>query len=168
MSPRHAARWERLVTALMLAIVLAVLLAFVALLRPAPPWTPPQVNLQAPVVVDVKSAPGLSLDELAVIWQRDLRQPLVDPSPPEPPKPPPPPRLAVRLLGTAVEADRRYGLLRLSNNTTVVRPVGAEVEGFEVVSIRRGWARLRNGAREYDLIVPWYDRIAVQEPSNGR
>lgn len=59
--------------------------------------------------MDIARRPATSLAELAVIWQRDLRQPVID-APPEKPKPQAPePKLAIDLLGSAVEADARYG-----------------------------------------------------------
>lgn len=132
-------------------------LCMARLLWPLPVWTPPGVELEQPVVPKAET-PRLSLDDLAVIWKRNLRGPLFDP-PPEPVKPTEPARLVLSLVGTVVEPDRSYAVFRLADSSTVVKPVGAQVDGFDVVDVRRGIATLRNGSREYELKVPWFDRI---------
>jgi hypothetical protein len=133
---------------------------------PRPPWVPPECHVRQVAIAEKSPDRRSDLEALAVIWQRDLRRPLFDPAP-APTERPAEPSLAIRLLGTAVEADRRYGLFRLSNNHTTVRPVGSDVDGFEVVSIERGRARLRAGGRDYELLVPWYERIRAAEGRDG-
>lgn len=166
MNPRAARRIERLGSAVSAVVLGLTAWATITLWRPVAPWTPPPARADGPATAEQGARRSVSLGDLAVIWQRDLRQPLVDAvAQAEPPAPEPAP--AVQLLGTAIEADRRYGLFRLANQATVLRPVGAEVDGYSVIAIERGVARLRGGTREYELKVPWYDRIVQAEHNNG-
>lgn len=159
--PRHVRRWT---TALNAASVLVVAGAMCAGLRsawPLPAWTPPQLDQSAPEDGAVEARPALTLAELAVIWQRDLHQAVVDAPPPKPAARPPEPKLSIRLVGTAVESDHCFGMFRLANGRTVVKAVGTTVAGFEIVAVERGKAQLRRDARLYELRVPWYDRLAA-------
>lgn len=123
-------------------------------LRPPTPWVPPQLRV---IETAAPQPPArLTLDQLAVVWQRDLRQPVVDPPPASPPAAP---QLALRLEATAVEAQQRYGVFRLADSRMVLRPIGAVVDGFELVAVEPGRAVLRNAQQEFVLTVPWYDRI---------
>lgn len=167
MSPRAGHRLERLGTATCILIVAATAVGVYKLLRPLPTWQPPEINRQAPEKPKDADPRKPALSELAVIWQRDLRQPLFDPQPQSPPAPPPERPVAIELLGTVVEARQRYGLFRLSDRRTVIRPVGGDVEGYSVVGIERGRAQLRRGAREVELKVPWYDQIAEERTGDG-
>ena len=170
---RQPGHVRRLTTALNVAAVTVVLVSALACLRlvqPPPPWTPPQVQEDSAPTAEEHGPPQLTLADLAVIWERDLHQPVVDLPPPESPKPVAEPELSIRLIGTAVEPGGCYAVLQLSGGRTVVRPLGATVDGFEIVSIERGKVRLLNGARTYELTVPWYERIAaaVAEQHDGR
>lgn len=158
-NPIHVRRMTGTLNAATAVIGVATVWLVVRLLLPLPPWLPPGRETAPASTVDIAPRPAASLAELAVIWQRDLRQPVID-APPQKPKPQAPePKLAIELLGTAVEADAQYGIFRLADNSTVVKPVGQRVGEFEIVAIGRGSARLRNGRREYELRVPWYERI---------
>lgn len=166
MNPRAARRFERLGSAASAVVLGLTAWATITLWRPVAPWTPPLARPHGLATMDQHATRSVGLGDLAVIWQRDLRQPVVDAvAKVEPPAPEPAP--SVQLLGTAIESDRRYGLFRLANQTTVLRSVGTEVEGFAVIAIERGVARLRAGSHEYELKVPWYDRIVQTEHSNG-
>lgn len=163
MSPRTARRLTCLGTIGTIAIGTGAALTLYCLLRTPPAWVPPELDVR-PTPASPQDRPAApQLADLAVIWQRDLRQPLADPPPPKPPEPVPEPKLTVRLVGTAIEGNRQYGLFQVGNNPTVVKAAGASVEGFEIVSIARGRARLRSGAREYELTVPWYERLQAEE-----
>lgn len=151
MNLRIQRRWVRGAAAALLMLLLASVAGSLQLLRPLPAWTPPSVILSPS-----KPRPSSALD-LAVVWQRDLRQPLFD-APPLPAKPPPETPPPMQLAGTAVEAQRRFAIFALEGNT-VVKEVGETVGGWEVLTVERGRARLRKGAREVDLTVPWYDRL---------
>jgi hypothetical protein len=159
-----ARHWVRLGRVSLVLIGAAVVVALLYLLRPPPVWTPPNVSIATTQRTPARPAATVESADLAVIWQRDLRQPLVD----LPPAAPSEPKLAIRLVGTAVEPDRRYALFQLSNSTTVVKALGTRIEDFEVVAIERGRARLRGAGREYELTVPWYDRLPRSETDHGR
>jgi hypothetical protein len=125
---------------------------------PLPAWMPPPIELESEPDERRDPRPPLDAAQLAVIWQRDLRQSVVD-LPPVPRPAVPEAKLAIELIGTAIEADRQYGLFRLPNNTTTVKSVGSTIEGYRIVAIERGRARVRGDGREYELKVPWYDRL---------
>jgi len=131
------------------------------LLWPRVAWAPPQSPPAAAPAGQTDSPARLALADLAVIWERDLHQAVVDQPPPKAPEPPPDPKLALQLIGTAVEAGRQFGVFQLSAGRTVVKAVGSTVEGCEIVAIERGLARVRQGERIYELKVPWYNRLAL-------
>ena len=78
----------------------------------------------------------------AVIYQRDLRKPLVDAEAPkvEPPKPPP---LTVTLKGTVVEEGFSYAIFRNKAGEEKLLKVGDSLEGAEVTAIAEGQATVR-------------------------
>jgi len=156
---RHAGRLVDWACALAL---LGAGYAFVRLLAPLPPWNPPQLATPERDVHSADELRPLSESELAVIWQRDLRQSVVDAPPPRV-TPPEAPKLAVQLIGTVIEPQRRFGLFVTGRNQTIVKRVGERVDGFEVVAIERGQATLRQGQREYTLKAPCYDQIARRD-----
>jgi hypothetical protein len=148
--------------AISVVVLLTAAVLVVDLCRPLDPWMPPTLDRQPDRQAEQEPRSTPVLSDLAVIWQRDLRQTVIHlPQPPEQPKSEP--KLAVQLVGTAIECDRQYGVFQLKDNRTVVKAVGDEVDGYRIVAIDRGRARLRNGEREYELKVPWYDRIAAGE-----
>jgi hypothetical protein len=153
-------RLKRSLTAGLAALLLVAVGMAAWLAWPRPARTPPEVDLESPSRDKVRPVSRHSLTDLAVIWQRDLRQPVVD-RPQESPERPPEPKLAIQLVGTAVEAERCYGFFRLADTTTTVKAVGEVVDGFEIVAIERGRARLRNGDRGYELKVPRYDQLEM-------
>ncbi|MCA9243882.1 MAG: hypothetical protein KDA32_08020 [Phycisphaerales bacterium] len=128
-------------------------------------WRPPLIQLEerAPRAKPIRHT--LNERQLAAIWSRDLRQPLFDPTPT--PKPTPKreePKLDIELVATAIEADRRFAVFRLPDQTLAVRAAGAELRGFEIQTVERGQVTLVRGDREWRLRVAWYDKIAaVQE-----
>jgi len=146
--------------AISVAVLLTAAVLVVHLCTPTDPWTPPAFDRRLARQAEPEAGSMPALSDLAVIWQRDLRQPVID-LPEQPEQPKSEPKLAVQLVGTAVERDRQYGVFQLKDNRTVVKAVGDEVDGCRIVAIDRGRARLRSGEREYELKVPWYDRIAA-------
>ena len=99
-----------------------------------------------------------TLDELSGIWSRDLRQTLIEPEPkpkPRPKSPPPPVQVTLpRLLATFVEDGKAWGVFVDEKGTQRVRPVGARIDGFNIVNILPSSARLRRGDRTFDVEVP--------------
>lgn len=152
MRAAHVVKW------LGAATCAGLLVWAVRLLWPLPAWTPPKIA-QPVSATQPAAAAKRGVGDYAVIWQRDLRQPVVDmPAPPpavaiEPP-------LAIHLLGTAVADDQQLGIFALANNSIVVKKVGESLDGYELLSIARGEARLKRGDRKFDLRVPWFDQIA--------
>jgi len=155
----RARTWNRLAVAVSAAMILgaAGLTARLCAVRVA--WMVPEVD-PAPGRIAAAQRPAPTLAELAVIWQRDLRQPVVDRPPEAQREPKPECKLELQLIGTAVEREQRYGVFQLADGRAVVRSLGGDVGGYTIVEITRGRARVRSGAREYELRVPWYDRIA--------
>lgn len=163
MNERLVRRMPVLLNGAAIVILIGSGALLIQLLRPQPAWSPPETDLTPDTDVQPSHVQARSLSDLAVIWQRDLRQAVVDPPADPQPQTDTEPKLAVVLLGTAIEADRQYGIFRNANGATVVKPAGAVIDEYEVMSITRGRARLRNGQREYDLTVPWYDSIRSAE-----
>lgn len=161
MNPAQAKRLQRVLRSAPYIIVSIAALSLILLLR-LPDWTPPRVDLDAQAESDQPAREPRSAGDLSAIWRRDLRQALFDAAPVKN-VPVEDPKLAIALVGTALESERSFGIFRLPNNRTVVRPVGAIVQGFEVVAVQRGLARLRDGSRVYELKVPWFDRIQRDE-----
>ncbi len=160
MSANRSHLFDRLATVISVGGPAVAIGFAIYLCLPAAPWTAPAIDLEPDHDPVPRRRQKLKLSDLAVIWQRDLRQPVVDP-PAEKPRQEKKQRLAIQLLGTAVETDRQYGVFRLSDNRTVVRAVGDEVDGFEIIQISRGRARLRNCQRECELRVSWFDQIVA-------
>lgn len=155
-------RWNS--TVVVTAIVCMPLLAVsVWAWWPIRSWQPPPVQKNSsPPADSAPPSPRAALAEYDVIWQRDLAQPVVDP-PPKANAPPVESAPPIALVGTAVAADERLGIFSLPNNSTVVKREGEIFQGFEVIAVERGRARLRRDGREFDLRVPWFDRIQLAE-----
>ncbi len=92
---------------------------------------------QANITVDrFVGEDGHSLkNELTESLGRPLQRPLFDPPPPVTVAPPPPPRLRVRLLGTALEAERAQAIVALASGETRFVGVGDDIDGSRIVSI---------------------------------
>ncbi len=157
-------RGQRAVDLLTVGVAVSTAAALLLLLRSLPAWQPPVLR-RTPASAAATSAPA-GRGNLTVIWQRDLRQPLVDPVI-KPVEAAPEPSPAIRLVGTAVENGRQYGVFQMPSNSLVVRAAGQRVEGYDIVAIRRGWAQLRSAGRSYELTVPWYERIRAAEASHA-
>lgn len=160
MKRRSSISQAQLALVVQAAIVVVTGVVIVRLIWPAPQWQPPSLDSAASGPASPLAAES-PLD-LAVLTRRNLRQPPVDPPAPAPAAPVPETPLAIRLIGTAVEAERSFAVFGLPDNHTLVREVGGNVEGYEVMEVKRGSARLRRGEREYEVRVPWFDRIAAE------
>lgn len=93
------------------------------------------------------------LSGYAPLWERNLRQPLFESTATAEPAPAAPPELPV-LVGTIVEPGRRFAHLRTPEGRTLVKPVSAVVESYEVIAIESGRVQLRRGSNEYWISVP--------------
>lgn len=134
---------------------LLVLAALLQALRWAAvePFRPPR-NVSAASRTATQPLPRAELN-MAAIWQRDLRQSLVE-QPPAAARPEALP--SIQLLGTAIEPQRRFGVFNVANRS-VIKEVGAEIEGYRIVGIDRGLARLQRADKNIELRVPWYDKL---------
>lgn len=157
MNPAARQQWMQRVIQLSILVIAALLL--IPRLRPLPAWTPPKFAPVASRPAEPESAPRLRLD-LARLAQRNLRQPPVDPSPVRP-APIPETPLGFQLAGTVVEPQRRFAVFTLAGASTM-RELGGTIADHELIAVERGWVRLRRGAREVELRVPWYERIVAE------
>jgi len=88
--------------------------------------------------------------------QRDLRRPLFDP-PPVPTqisRVPDKPRLALKLVGTAVEPGSTYGLFIDRSGKTKFAKVGEILDGAEITTINDGTATVLYHGETITLEVP--------------
>lgn len=142
----------------LLALVLAGWLAVDTLLLRERPAVPRRENRQVEYTTPPASSSPSELADLAPLWERDLNQQLFErPSRPEPkvqPAPPPKPVALPQLLATFVERDRRWGLFVTLEGKARVHPAGQRVDGFQIVAIEQGSARLRRDQHEYQLHIP--------------
>lgn len=123
---------------------------------PPTPWSPPSIDVQPSKPAE--TVPAEAPIDIDRVCRRNLRQPLTDaPAPVTTPAPEQP--LAIRLVGTAVEPDRRFGVFLLANNTTVLKEVGTSIDGYELIAVERGLAQLRRGERKIELRVPRYEQL---------
>jgi hypothetical protein len=111
-------------------------------------------NAQVPPATPENMIYGLSFYQ--PLWQRDLRQPPIPPSPPAPLEapPPPPPLELPRLVGTFVEAGAAYGHFEMRDGRTRIQSLDSKLEGYDVAAIQDGKAKLTHGSNEYWLEVP--------------
>lgn len=162
MNPMAAQIWMQRAIQVSLLVITGLLL--MPRLRPAPAWQPPTIAPVASRPAALESAPRPRLDP-ARLAQRNLRQPPVDPPPPVA-VPSPEAPLGFQLAGTVVEPQRRFAVFTLAGGSTI-RELGGTIAGHEVVAVERGWVRLRRGAREIELRVPWYDRIVAENSARS-
>ena len=100
----------------------------------------------------------------SALARRSLQQVLFDP--------PPAPAVAVQaverpkleLIGTILDQDRRYALLRSPNGQVQLRELGETVEGYQLAEITRGSVRLKSPTDVIDLRVAWFDDLARSTP----
>jgi hypothetical protein len=89
------------------------------------------------------------------IWERDLRQTLVEPkpTPKKKPKPPPPPPQAKlpKLLATFVEKGEAWGLFVDRQGDQRVRSATGRVDDFDILHIAPGRAQLGREGNTYEI-----------------
>ncbi len=129
-----------------------------ALCRPLTPWRPPAKSVSEPQS-ETTVAAALALSDLAVIWQRDLHQPVVDPPQEPKPKRKPPPPPSVRLIGTVIEAERAFGIFE-ERGSVQIKSIGESIGDYTVILVERGRAVIRAGDREVEVHVPWHERLS--------
>ena len=88
----------------------------------------------------------------ALIYQRDIRSPLVETNAPTP-APTPPPKLNVTLMGTAVDPGYTCGMFRMPNGETRTVQVGGKIDEAEVVEIKEGMAVVKFAGQTLTLTV---------------
>ncbi len=128
-----------------------------ALCRPLTPWRPPAMNVAESPPETLASA-ALALPDLAVIWERDLHQPVVDPPKVAKPKRKPPPPPSVRLIGTVIEAERAFGIFE-ERGTVQIKAIGESIGDYQIILVERGRAVIKAGDREVEIHVPWHERL---------
>ena len=87
-------------------------------------------------------------------WSRDLRRPLYDAPPAAPAAPVAAAPLAVKLVGTAVDAGRGQALLILPGGHMRFVDVGETAGGVEVLAVAPGSADVRFNGERVTLSVP--------------
>lgn len=113
-------------------------------------------NIEKPAQENTAASEAQAIRPLsgyAPLWDRDLRQPLFESTATVEPAPAAPPELPV-LVGTIVEPGRRFAHLRTPDGRTLVRPVNARIESYEVMAIESGRVQLRHGSDAYWISVP--------------
>lgn len=122
-------------------------------------------ELEAPTPVagpTTEHATERPLSWYAPLWERNLRQPLFEPTAATESAPAPPPELPL-LVGTIVEPGRSFAHLRTRDGRTVVKPVRAIVESYEVMAIESGRVQLRHGNNDYWVCVPRPNALRSRE-----
>jgi hypothetical protein len=100
--------------------------------------------------IQVTTTAAAPLAGYAAIWQRNLRQPMVDAPPPAAA---PKPTLNVTLMGTAVEPGRAEGMFREGNGSPRWVKVGEVIGGARVTAIDDTSATLEFGGSPVTLTV---------------
>jgi hypothetical protein len=146
-------------------IVGTALWVALSVLLPRDPLAMPNLaNAETVASVAAEPAALASAGELKGIWERDLRQRLIEPEPapkpkPKPPPPPPPVRLP-RLLATFVENGQAWGLFVDQRGNQRVRSAEGRIDDFDIIRIDPGRAQLGRDGKTYDVKT-------VQEKARG-
>lgn len=148
---------RRLVTALTcLQVVLAVLIAAAgwSIINPKPPFLKSQQvepqSPDAPIEAAANRRDLPPLETFAVLWQRDLRQPLTDPvAKPDPTPTPTPKRPLPRLLSTFVSGERDLAQIAPVSGPPRIVGLNETIDGYNVSAIETGRLLLRHGKNEY-------------------
>lgn len=167
MTQRRRQRMALLARIAPAALTIAAMTFFASVWLRRDAWRPPPPRSAGPPPMPTVSPDALTEKQLAVIWSRDLRQPLFDP-PPAPPKAEAPreaPRLDIELVATAIETEQRFAVFRLPDQSLAVRALGGALRGFEVRAIERGQVTVARAGREWRLRVPWFDQIDGRDPA---
>ena len=101
-----------------------------------------------------------SLESYAVIWQRDLRQPPIEPvvAGAQPRELPP---LGAKLLGTAMETERCYAIFLNSKGLLKIRREGETLDEMTVAAIEHSRVLLTSSGREEWLELPQPELVGV-------
>jgi len=98
-------------------------------------------------------APVLPLEAYAAVYERDLQRPLYDPSPVPAPAAKPPPAPDLRLVGTVIEPDNTFALLRTRRGEVKWARIGEALEGAEVVEIESEAVTVRFKGVDHQLAI---------------
>lgn len=105
------------------------------------------------------------LDQFKVLWQRKLRQPLIDPVVESEPTPQPKPRRPLpRLQSTFVSGKRDLIQVAGANGNLRIVGLGDLIDGYTVVSISTGKALLQNGKSEYWIEIQRPEPLIAERP----
>lgn len=106
------------------------------------------------------------LDAYAVIWQRDLRQPPFEQVAAKSPEPAPAelPPLQARLLGTAMELERRFAIFLNGQGQLQVKREGEVLDGMTVATIEPNRVLLTSSDREEWLKLPERQALGATNP----
>ena len=156
-------RWaNRSLIAVQTALICTILVLVIQIATYNNQLTTMVTSGEVPKVPEVYVVQTKPLSWYAPVWTRDLRQPPFEPRPikevvkPKKPAPPAPP--SVRLLGTVVEANKRFGLFVDSKNKLLVCRPNDTIDGYMVMAIERGKAEIKNQQRSAWLKMPEYDK----------
>jgi hypothetical protein len=146
---------KRLVIAANASLAVALIACLAWAILPANVDISPQTGgLSTAPAGPMRAESPLSANDYSIIYQIDLRQPLVDPPPAAAPAPTQAQvTVPVRLVGTVVEPGFSYAMLRNSAGEVKTVGVGESVDGVEVVSIVPGSAVVRYSGQTATLKV---------------
>lgn len=153
------ARFGGQVTIARIAAGLTVCLAIGVMTRsfwPRPMWNPPEITPSGAREESPHPMIFEPIEAFAVLWQRDLRQPLNDPPPVAQAAPA---QFTVQLVGTLADLTQPVAVFGLADGRTIARRVGEQVDRYTLAEIGRGRAVLTGEAGPIELRVAWYDRI---------
>ncbi len=107
---------------------------------------------------------SMRLEQYRAVWQRSLRQQLVERKEPEEAAPPPQrPRMTLSLLGIAAEGTRSYAILQHANGRIAVAGLGAQIDSFRVERIGAAEVALTRDGMATVLKLPEHLRRFVPE-----
>ena len=126
-------------------------------------------STQLPTPTAIDSSAGSDdlppLDHFAVLWQRSLRQPLVDPvATPEPTPPPAPRRPLPRLLSTVVSGKRPLAQIAPQQGPPRILGMSEEIDGYAVASIESGRVLLVRGDAEHWIEIQRPEPLIAERP----
>ncbi len=102
--------------------------------------------------------------DFANLWAVNLRQPLydapaspttaaVDPAPVAVAQPPPATPLMIRLTGTIIEGGNRFAILAMPDEKRILKRVGDQADGAEIIEIGDGMIRVRHQGTLVELQI---------------
>lgn len=148
----------RLLRALRVLLVAAIPVTALLMLRTSPPPAPAAGALVVPEGPPLAEATR-GLDWYAPLWERDLRQPPIPPTPAAPQRPAAPRESLPKLVTTFVETDHRYAHFLDAQGKMRFCAVDERIGAYRVAAIESGRARLIDGA--YDV---WVEMPKPEKP----